>query len=99
MFSWRNKKDISIFRMKKAPYLLLCTYANNISLGQHGHLHSDDLCCFSTYSKYPHLLNSLFCTCLPKFCCFYFLMFLFHRILGGMANSVDTAHTAPSGFL
>ena len=23
MFSWRNKKDISIFRMKKAPYLLL----------------------------------------------------------------------------
>ena len=24
MFSWRNKKDISIFRMKKAPYLLLC---------------------------------------------------------------------------
>ena len=23
MFSWRNKKD-SIFRMKKAPYLLLC---------------------------------------------------------------------------
>ena len=24
MFSWRNKKDISIFSMKKAPYLLLC---------------------------------------------------------------------------
>ena len=24
MFSWRNTKDISIFRMKKAPYLLLC---------------------------------------------------------------------------
>ena len=24
MFSWRNKKDISIFRMKKAPYPLLC---------------------------------------------------------------------------
>ena len=24
MFSWRNKKDISIFRMKNAPYLLLC---------------------------------------------------------------------------
>ena len=24
MFSSRNKKDISIFRMKKAPYLLLC---------------------------------------------------------------------------
>ena len=24
MFSWRNKKDICIFRMKKAPYLLLC---------------------------------------------------------------------------
>ena len=24
MFSWRNKKAISIFRMKKAPYLLLC---------------------------------------------------------------------------
>ena len=24
MFSWSNKKDISIFRMKKAPYLLLC---------------------------------------------------------------------------
>ena len=23
MFSWSNKKDISIFRMKKAPYLLL----------------------------------------------------------------------------
>ena len=25
MFSLRNKKDISIFRMKKVPYLLLCT--------------------------------------------------------------------------
>ena len=25
MFSWRNKKDISIFRMKKMPYLLLWT--------------------------------------------------------------------------
>ena len=24
MFSWRNKKDISIFRMKKVPDLLLC---------------------------------------------------------------------------
>ena len=24
MFSWRNKKDISIFRVKKTPYLLLC---------------------------------------------------------------------------
>ena len=24
MFLFRNKKDISIFRMKKAPYLLLC---------------------------------------------------------------------------
>ena len=24
MFSWRNKEDISIFQMKKAPYLLLC---------------------------------------------------------------------------
>ena len=24
MFLWRNKKDISIFLMKKAPYLLLC---------------------------------------------------------------------------
>ena len=23
-FSWRNKKDTSIFRMKKAPYLWLC---------------------------------------------------------------------------
>ena len=25
MFSWRNKKDISIFRMKNVPYLLLCS--------------------------------------------------------------------------
>ena len=24
MFLWRNKKDSSSFRMKKAPYLLLC---------------------------------------------------------------------------
>ena len=24
MFSLRNKKDISIFQMKKVPYLLLC---------------------------------------------------------------------------
>ena len=24
MFLWRNKKDISFFRMKKVPYLLLC---------------------------------------------------------------------------
>ena len=24
MFLWRNKKDISIFRVKKVPYLLLC---------------------------------------------------------------------------
>ena len=23
-FLWTNKKDISIFRMKKVPYLLLC---------------------------------------------------------------------------
>ena len=28
MFSWTNKKDISIFRMKKAPYLLLCLILN-----------------------------------------------------------------------
>ena len=27
MFSWSNKKDISIFRMKKAPYLLLCLFS------------------------------------------------------------------------
>ena len=26
MFLLRNKKDISIFRMKKAPYLLLCIF-------------------------------------------------------------------------
>ena len=24
MFSWRNKKDFSIFQKKKVPYLLLC---------------------------------------------------------------------------
>ena len=28
MFSWRNKKDISIFWMKKVPYLLLCSENN-----------------------------------------------------------------------
>ena len=26
-FLLRNKKDISIFRIKKAPYLLLCAYS------------------------------------------------------------------------
>ena len=26
MFSWRNKKDINIFRMKKVPYLLLFVF-------------------------------------------------------------------------
>ena len=26
MFSWRNKKDINIFRMKNVPYRLLCSY-------------------------------------------------------------------------
>ena len=30
MFSWRNKQDISIFRMKKAPYLLLCIYNHTV---------------------------------------------------------------------
>ena len=29
MFLLRNKKDISIFRMKKAPYLLLCIFFTN----------------------------------------------------------------------
>ena len=29
MFSWRNKKDISIFRMKKVPYLLLWIVSQN----------------------------------------------------------------------
>ena len=36
MFSWRNKKDISIFRMKKAPYQLL--YPNPINQ-QNGYHH------------------------------------------------------------
>ena len=30
MFSWWNKKDISIFWMKKAPYLLLCVKISEI---------------------------------------------------------------------
>ena len=30
MFSLRNKKDISIFRMKKAPYLLLWSSSSTI---------------------------------------------------------------------
>ena len=34
MFSRRNKKDISIFRMKKAPYLLLCCKWENKILYQ-----------------------------------------------------------------
>ena len=34
MFSFRNKKDIGIFQMKKAPYLLLCSNEhNNIGFG------------------------------------------------------------------
>ena len=37
MFLLRNKKDISIFRMKKLPYLLLC---------------SKELRCSNTYGKY-----------------------------------------------
>ena len=32
IFSWRNKTDISIFQMKKVPYLLLC------QMGQNEHL-------------------------------------------------------------
>ena len=31
MFSWRNKKDISIFSMKKALYLLLCILRHRAS--------------------------------------------------------------------
>ena len=30
MFSWSNKKDISIFRMKTVPYLLLFITVSNI---------------------------------------------------------------------
>ena len=30
MFSWRNKKKISIFQMKKVPYLLLCCFLRKI---------------------------------------------------------------------
>ena len=30
MFSLRNKKDISSFRMKKVPYLLLCCEALSV---------------------------------------------------------------------
>ena len=33
MFSWRNKKDISILRMKKAPFLLLCPRTGRNWLG------------------------------------------------------------------
>ena len=32
MFSWRNKKDISIFQMKKVPYLLLCVCATDYAM-------------------------------------------------------------------
>ena len=28
VFLWRNKKDISIFLLKKAPYLELCWFGN-----------------------------------------------------------------------
>ena len=31
MFSWRNMEDISIFQMKKAPYLLLWLYTEGIA--------------------------------------------------------------------
>ena len=33
MFSWRNKKDISIFLDEKAPYLLLCFTLDTTFLG------------------------------------------------------------------
>ena len=38
MFSWINKKDISIFRMKKAPYLLLC-----LILNETGHISESEI--------------------------------------------------------
>ena len=31
VFSWSNKKDISIFLMKKAPYVLLCAYVDALN--------------------------------------------------------------------
>ena len=37
MFSCRNKKDIRIFRMKKAPYLLLCLYFSNMIFSNSSH--------------------------------------------------------------
>ena len=35
VFLWRNKKDISIFKLKKVPYLELCSVAGT-SLGPMG---------------------------------------------------------------
>ena len=32
MFSWRNRKDISIFQMKNMPNLLLCEKSNPICM-------------------------------------------------------------------
>ena len=37
MFSLRNKKDISIFWMKKEPYLLLCTPLNYLEYDMEPH--------------------------------------------------------------
>ena len=52
MFLLRNKKDISIFQMKKAPYLLLCLYFRKFNL-------YDDLyrCQFNLASIYQRACN------------------------------------------
>ena len=46
------------------------------------------------YGKCPKISNTLFHTFLAKILLF---MQLFHKILSGMANSVDPDQTAPSG--
>ena len=64
MFSWRNKKDINIFRMKKAPYLLLCLAIQNMS--------SED----SHQTAQMHRLKWIFDGCTRLKVCFLTLSFI-----------------------
>ena len=66
MFLLRNKKDISIFRMKKAPYLLLCAdvansvlKVNKISLIMYDLLSSFILYKFIGSTQYDMSANTL----------------------------------------
>ena len=70
MFSLRNKKDISIFRMKKEPYLLLCTPLNYLEYDMEPH------------TKFPGIkvFFVFFFLLFFFFFCFFVVVFLVHTV-------------------